>query len=73
MSDDRETIRALVGALPVRPLGAGLDHRVYAVGDERVARFGEDAAAEAALLRAIAPRLPLSVPVPTAIDAAPVA
>ena len=31
---DRATIRALVGALPVRPLGAGLDHRAYAVGDD---------------------------------------
>ena len=65
---DRETILALVGAEPVRALGAGVDHRVYAVGDGLVARFGEGAAAEAALLRAIAPHLPLPVPVPTAID-----
>jgi len=53
----------------VQPLAAGLDHRVYAVGDALVARFGAGAAAEAALLTAIAPRLPLPVPVPVAIDA----
>lgn len=68
MNDDLATIRALLGAVPVRPLGAGLDHRVYAVGDALVARFGEGAASEATLLRAVAPRLPLPVPVPIAID-----
>lgn len=53
----------------MQPLGAGLDHRVYAVGDALVARFGEGAALEATLLAAIAPVLPLPVPVPVAIDA----
>ena len=53
----------------MRQLGAGLDHRAYAVGDALVARCGEGAAAEAGLLRAIAARLPLPVPVPTAVDA----
>ena len=69
MHEDRATIRRLVGDVPVEPLGAGLDHRVYAVGDSLVARFGEGAAREAALLAAIAPRLPLRVPVPIAVDA----
>lgn len=64
---DHETIRRLVGDLPVRPLGAGLDHRAYAVGDGLVARFGAGATAEAALLEAIAPQLPLPVPVPIAV------
>jgi aminoglycoside phosphotransferase (APT) family kinase protein len=63
---DHETIRRLVGDVPVRPLGAGLDHRAYAVGDGLVARFGDGATAEAALLEAIAPQLPLPVPVPVA-------
>jgi aminoglycoside phosphotransferase (APT) family kinase protein len=63
------TIRRLVGDVPVEPLGAGLDHRVYAVGDALVARFGEGAEAEAALLQAIAPHLPLPVPVPVAVEA----
>jgi phosphotransferase family enzyme len=67
--DDRATIRWLLGDVPVKPLGAGLDHRVYAVGDTLVARFGRGAAREAALLAAIAPLLPLPVPVPIAIDA----
>ena len=53
----------------MQPLGAGLDHRVYAVGDALVARFGEGAASEAALLAAVAPHLPLPVPVPIAVDA----
>ena len=53
----------------MRPLAGGLDHRVYAVGDELVARFGDGAALEAALLTAVAPRLPLRVPVPVAVDA----
>lgn len=66
--DDRATIRRLVGELPVRPLKPGLDHRVYAVGEELVARFGEDVEREAALLAAIAPRLPLPVPVPVAVE-----
>jgi aminoglycoside phosphotransferase (APT) family kinase protein len=69
VQDDRATIRRLLGDLPAQPLGAGLDHRVYAVGDALVARFGERAAPEAALLAAIAPLLPLPVPVPIAIDA----
>ena len=67
--DDQTTIRRLLGDVRVQSLGAGLDHRVYAVGDTLVARFGEGAEAEAALLEAIAPRLPLPVPVPIAIDA----
>jgi aminoglycoside phosphotransferase (APT) family kinase protein len=67
--DDGAAIRRLLGDVPVQPLGAGLDHRVYAVGDALVARFGEGAAREARLLAAIAPRLPLPVPVPVAIDA----
>lgn len=53
----------------MKPLGAGLDHRVYAVGDALIARFGEGASTEAPLLAAIAPLLPLPVPVPIAIDA----
>jgi aminoglycoside phosphotransferase (APT) family kinase protein len=69
MRDDQATIRRLLGDVRVQPLGAGLDHRVYAVGDALVARFGAGAAAEAALLEAIAPRLPLPVPVPIAVDA----
>ena len=69
MSADEATIRRLAGDLPVQPLGAGLDHRVYAVGDTLVARFGEGAGTEAALLTAIAPRLPLPVPVPIAVEA----
>ncbi len=39
-------------------------------GRTLVARFGEGAAAEARLLRAVAPLLPLPVPVPIAVDAA---
>src|SRR6478736_4011949 len=50
-------------------IGAGLDHRVYAVGDGLLARFGADTEREAALLAAIAPRLPLPVPVPVAVAA----
>jgi aminoglycoside phosphotransferase (APT) family kinase protein len=69
VQDDRATIRRLLGDVPVQPLGTGLDHRVYAVGDTLVARFGQCAAREAALLTAIAPRLPLVVPVPIAVDA----
>ncbi len=69
MDDDHATIRRLLGDRPVRPLGAGLDHRVYAVGDALVARFGEGVEREAALLTAIAPRLPLPVPVPVAVEA----
>ncbi len=69
MDDDHATIRRLLGDVPVRPLGAGLDHRVYAVGDALVARFGDGVEREAALLAAIAPRLPLPVPVPVAVDA----
>lgn len=69
MHDDRATIRRLLGDVPVQPLGAGLDHRVYAVGDALVARFGDGAAREARLLTAIAPLLPLRVPEPVAIDA----
>ena len=68
MGDDHATIRRLLGDLPVQPLGAGLDHRVYAVGDALVARFGDGVEREAALLTAIAPRLPLPVPVPVAVD-----
>ncbi len=68
MSEDLATIRRLLGDVPVEPLGAGLDHRVYAVGDALVARFGAGAGTEAALLEAIAPRLPLPVPVPIAAD-----
>jgi aminoglycoside phosphotransferase (APT) family kinase protein len=67
--DDPTTIRRLLGDVRVQPLGAGLDHRVYAVGERLVARFGEGAEAEAALLEAIAARLPLPVPVPIALDA----
>jgi aminoglycoside phosphotransferase (APT) family kinase protein len=67
--DDRATIRRLLGDVPVRPLGAGLDHRVYAAGDALVARFGEGAEREAGLLAAVAPLLPLPVPVPVAVDA----
>jgi aminoglycoside phosphotransferase (APT) family kinase protein len=69
MRDDQTTIRRLLGDVRVQPLGAGLDHRVYAVGETLVARFGAGVAAEAALLEAIAPRLPLPVPVPIATDA----
>jgi aminoglycoside phosphotransferase (APT) family kinase protein len=69
VGDDRATIRRLVGDVPVAPLGAGLDHRVYAVGDALVARFGDGVEREAALLSAIAPRLPLPVPVPVAVEA----
>ena len=69
MGDDHATIRRLLGDVPVQPLGAGLDHRVYAVGDALVARFGDGVEREAALLSAIAPRLPLPVPVPVAVEA----
>lgn len=57
-------------ALPVRPLGSGLDHTAFALGDAwvlRVASHAEDADTlprEARLLRWLAPRLPLPVPVP---------
>jgi len=54
----------------VTPLGAGLDHRAYLVGNDLVARFGPGAGEEAELLEAIAPSLPLPVPVPVAVDAA---
>ena len=74
MPDDHATIRRLLGAVPVEPLDPGLDHRVYAVGDRLVARFGDRAVEEAALLAAIAPRLllrvPVPVPVPVVVDAA---
>jgi aminoglycoside phosphotransferase (APT) family kinase protein len=65
---DLDVIRRLVGQQRVRPLAAGLDHRVYEVGVGLVARFGPGAAAEAALLAAVAPRVPLPVPVPVAVD-----
>ncbi len=68
MHEDHATIRRLVSDVLVQELGAGLDHRVYAVGDALVARFGDGARAEAALLAAIAPRLPVPVPVPVALD-----
>jgi aminoglycoside phosphotransferase (APT) family kinase protein len=67
VEQDRATIRRLIGAVAVEPLGVGLDHRVYAVGKRFVARFGEGVEREAALLTAIAPRLPLPVPAPVAV------
>ncbi|MDA0183694.1 aminoglycoside phosphotransferase family protein [Solirubrobacter phytolaccae] len=70
MREHFEVIRRLVGEVPVTPLATGLDHRVYAVGDGLVARFGPGAGEEAALLAAVAPRVPLPVPVPLAVDAA---
>jgi aminoglycoside phosphotransferase (APT) family kinase protein len=51
----------------ITPLGAGLDHRAYAVGDQLVARCGEGVEREAALLDAIAARLPLPVPEPVIV------
>lgn len=70
VDDDLEVIRGLVGEAPVATLGAGLDHRAYAVGNRLVARFGPRVAEEAAVLEAIAPALPLPVPRPVALDVA---
>ncbi|MDA0174244.1 phosphotransferase [Solirubrobacter taibaiensis] len=66
-SADRAAIRRLLGDVEITPLGAGLDHRAYAVGDGLVARCGEGVEREAALLDAIAPRLPLPVPEPVIV------
>jgi aminoglycoside phosphotransferase (APT) family kinase protein len=64
---DRAALRRLLGDVEIAPLGAGLDHRAYAVGDQLVARFGEGVAREARLLEAIAPHLPLPVPEPVIV------
>ena len=64
---DRAAIRRLLGDVEITPLGAGLDHRAYAVGDRLVARCGEGVEREAALLDAIAARLPLPVPEPVIV------
>jgi len=66
-SADRAAIRRLLGDVEITPLGAGLDHRAYAVGDQLVARCGEGVEREAALLDAIAARLPLPVPEPVIV------
>ena len=66
-SADRAAIRRLLGDVEITPLGAGLDHRAYAVGDQLDARCGEGVAREAAQLDAIAPRLPLPVPEPVIV------
>lgn len=65
---DAAVIRRLVGEAAVVPLDGGLDHRAYAVGERWIARFGDGVEAEAALLEAIAPRLPLPVPAPVAAE-----
>ncbi|WP_045233413.1 phosphotransferase [Deinococcus pimensis] len=69
----RHSIRAQfpqLAALPVAPLGEGLDSAAFAVGDDLVFRFpGDEEAArglqrEARLLAWLAARLPLDVPTP---------
>jgi aminoglycoside phosphotransferase (APT) family kinase protein len=67
MTADRAAIRRLLGDVEITPLGAGLDHRAYAVGDRLVARFGDAVEREAALLEQIAPQLPLPVPEPVIV------
>jgi aminoglycoside phosphotransferase (APT) family kinase protein len=52
---------------PVAVLGSGLDHHAFLVAD-LVVRVGADVAREAALLRLLAGRLPLPVPVPRFAD-----
>jgi hypothetical protein len=64
---DHAAIRRLLGDVEIAPLGAGLDHRAYAVGDRLVARFGDGVEREAALLDQIASRLPLPVPEPVIV------
>ena len=64
---DRAAIRRLLGDVEIAPLGTGLDHRAYAVGEQLVARFGEGVEREARLLEVIAPRLPLPVPEPVIV------
>ena len=66
-SADRAAIRRLLGDVEITPLGAGLDHRAYAVGDRLVARCGAGVEQEAKLLDAIAPQLPLPVPEPVIV------
>jgi aminoglycoside phosphotransferase (APT) family kinase protein len=74
---DAEAARSLVGAAfpdladaPLTPLGIGFDNTAYLVGDAWVFRFPRRAVAvpliarEARLLPAIAPLLPLAIPVP---------
>ncbi|MBE2320793.1 phosphotransferase [Solirubrobacter sp. CPCC 204708] len=68
-SRDRAAIRRLLGDVEIVPLGAGLDHRAYAVGDRLVARFGDGVEQEARLLAQIAPQLPLPVPEPVIVGA----
>ena len=66
-SADRAAIRRLLGDVEITPLGAGLDHRAYAVGDRLVARCGARVEQEAKLLETIAPQLPLPVPEPVIV------
>lgn len=67
VASDHAAIRRLLGDVEITPLGAGLDHRAYAVGDRLVARFGEGVEREAKLLDRIGPLLPLPVPEPVIV------